>query len=194
MHRHNQTCRRGTLLVLCVLLGATRAQAAGRVVADFDGDGRGDHVTLDAADARVVRIWFSATRTIEIIRSPQPLRDITAVDLNGDQHPELVASNRSRGLQVWVKAHAGFRRYRQRRPTAPRDIGYPERRRVNDDDASDEAAIGGAKPAPISLAAGSRRRFLIPAVRRDAPDVTRAARSALPDSPFAPRPPPAAAV
>jgi len=139
----------------------------------------------------VVRIWFSATRTTETIRSPQPLRDIAAVDLNGDRHPELIASNRSRGLQVWMKAHAGFRHYRRKRPVAPRDIAYPERRRVNDDAALDAAAIGGARPVPMSLASGPRRRFLLPAIPRYASDVTHAARSALPNSAFAPRPPPA---
>jgi hypothetical protein len=195
MRHLDPTLRRGMhLAFLCAFLFATGANAAGRVIADFDGDGRGDHVTLDAVDARVVRIWFSATRTTEIIRSPQPLRDIAAVDLNGDQHPELVASNRSHGLQVWMKAHAGFRHYRRKRPAAPRDIAYPERRRVDDDAASDAAAIGGARPVPMSLASGPRRRFLLPAIRRDASDVTHAARSALPDSPFAPRPPPALAL
>jgi hypothetical protein len=193
MRHLDPTLRRGMhLAFLCAFLFATRAHAAGRVIADFDGDGRGDHVTLDAVDARVVRIWFSSTRTTEIIRSPQPLRDITAVDLNGDRHPELVASNRSHGLQVWVRAHAGFRRYaHKRKPPLPRDLSYPERRRVNDDAGSDAAAIGGAKLVPMSAAVGQRRRSLIAAVRRNTPDVTHAARSALPDSPFAPRPPPA---
>jgi len=191
MHHFNPTLRRGMhLAFLCAFLFATRAHAGGRaVIADFDGDGRSDRVTLDAVDARVVRIWFSATRTTEIIRSPQPLRDIAAVDLNGDRHPELVASNRSRGLQVWMKAHAGFRHFRRKRPAAPRDIGHPERRRVDDDTGSNAAAIGGAKPIPMSVAVGPRRRWLI-AVRRNALDVTHAPRSALPDSPFAPRPPP----
>jgi hypothetical protein len=195
MRHIDPTLRRGMhLAFLCAFVFATRANAAGRVIADFDGDGRGDHVTLDAVDARVVRIWFSATRTTEIIRSPQPLRDIAAVDLNGDRHPELVASNRSHGLQVWMKAHAGFRHYRRKRRAAPRDIGHPERRRVDGDTGSDAAAIGGAKPVPVSLAVGPRRRSLIAAVRCNAPDVTHAARSALPDSPFAPRPPPALAL
>ena len=191
MRRLNPTARRAIhLACLCMFLFATRAHAAARVVADFDGDGRGDRVTLDATDARVVRIWFSATRTIEIIRSPQPIRDITAVDLNGDRHPELIASNRSHGLQVWVKSHAGFRHYRRKAPAAPRGVGYPERRRVNDDAAQDAAAIDGAKPVPPLLAVGPHRRSLLRPIRGDSPDVTYAARSALPDSPFAPRPPP----
>lgn len=195
MRQLNSSLRRGLhLACLFALLFGGRANAAGRVIADFDGDGRGDRVTLDAADARIVRIWFSATRTTEIIRSRQPIRDITAVDLNGDRHPELVASNRSHGLQVWVKAHTGFRHYRRRRPVAPRDIASPERRHVNDHDASDAAAVGGAKPVPMPLAIGPRRRAVLPAGRRDAWDVTHAARSSLPGSPFAPRPPPALAV
>ena len=196
MRKVNPSLRRGLhLACLCVFLFAPRANAAGRaVVADFDGDGHGDHVTLDATDARVVRIWFSATRTTEIIRSPQPLRDIAAVDLNGDRHPELIASNRSHGLQVWMKAHAGFRHYRRKRPVVPRDIGYPERRRVDDDPGSDAAAVGGARPVPMSLAAGPHPRSLLPPIRRDVSDVTHAARSALPNSPFAPRPPPGLAL
>src|SRR5258705_8501525 len=112
MPRVNPALRRGVCLAcLWVLLFGIRAHADGHaVIADFDGDGRSDHVSLDARDAAVVRIWFSASQTTQIIRSRQPLRDITAADLNGDHRPELIASTRSHGLQVWVKAHTGFRR------------------------------------------------------------------------------------
>src|SRR5262245_51396938 len=83
-----------SLVCLCVLLLTPRAEAGRRrLFADFDADGRRDRVTLDAHEPWIVRIWLSATRSTHIIRSAQPLRAITAVDLNGDRRPELIFSN-----------------------------------------------------------------------------------------------------
>ena len=194
MHRISLTLRHAVQLAcVCALLVAPRAEASGRaVLADFDGDGHGDRASLDARDPSIVRIWFSATRTTQIIRSTQPLRGITAVDLNGDRHPELIASNRSHGVQVWMKAHAGFRHYRQKRPPPPRDISHPNRRRVDDDAAPAAAAIGAAKDSPPSLAAVQHRLSVLPGVRHDPPGLTRPARSDA--APFAPRPPPSTSI
>ena len=196
MHLINQIRRRGAQLAfVCILLLAGRTQASGEsLVADFDGDGRGDRVSLDAQDPSVVRIWLSGTRITHIIRSTQPLRDIRAVDLNGDHHPELIASNRSHGLQVWVKAHAGFRHYRRQRPPSPRDVSHPNRRRVDDDADRFAPAIGAAKPPPPSIAGNLHQRPPPSGVRSAAASLTRAARTASRVAAFAPRPPPGLAL
>jgi hypothetical protein len=196
MHRISRTLRHAVQLVcVCALLVAPRAEASGRaVLADFDGDGHGDRASLDARDPSIVRIWFSATRTTQIIRSAQPLRDISAVDLNGDRYPELVASNRSPGLQVWVKAHKGFRHYRRNGPFSSRDIAPPNRRRVDDDADRFAPAIGAAKPPPPSIAGNLHRRRPPSGVRTAAASLTRAARSASRVAAFAPRPPPGLAL
>lgn len=196
MHRIDLTLSRALQLAcVCIVLAAPRAEAGGRALfADFDGDGRGDRASLDARDPSIVRIWFSATRTTQIIRSTQPLRDITAVDLNGDRYPELVASNRSPGLQVWVKAHKGFQHYRRNGPFSSRDIAPPDRHRVDDDADRFAAAIGAAKPPPPSIAGNLHRRPPPSGVRTEAARLTRTARSASRVAPFAPRPPPGPAL
>src|SRR4029077_19809935 len=118
------------LVGLCVLLLAPRAEAGHRrLFADFDADGHRDRVTLDAREPWIVRIWLSATRSTHIIRSAQPLRDITLVDLNGDRRPELIATGRSHGLQVWTKAAAGFVAYPRQRSPFSRDVGGSGRHR-----------------------------------------------------------------
>src|SRR5262245_21714938 len=107
------------LVGLWILLLAPRAEAGHGLFADLDADGRRDHVTVDAHKPWIVRIWLSATRSTHIIRSSQPLRSVTVVDLNGDRRPELIFSNRSHGLQVWTKDPGGFVAYphRPRPPT-----------------------------------------------------------------------------
>ena len=95
---------------LCVLLLAPRAEAEHRrIFADFDADGHRDHVTVDAHEPWIVRDRLSATRSTHVIRTAQPWPGhVAAVDSNGDCRPELIVSNRSRGLQVWTKAPGGF--------------------------------------------------------------------------------------
>jgi hypothetical protein len=110
------TLRRALWLALvCALLAAPRAWASEpALTADFDGDGYRDHATLDVQEPSVVRVWLSATKATNLIRTAEPLVAIAAADLDGDRHPELITSNRSSGLQVWTKKkkHAGFRVFR----------------------------------------------------------------------------------
>jgi hypothetical protein len=129
------------LVSLCSLLLAPRAEAGHRrLFADLDADGRRDHVTVDNQRPWIVRIWLSATRSTHIIRSSQPLRGITAVDLNGDRRPELIFSNLSHGLQVWTSAPGGFVAYPHRPRPPTDDISGSTRHRV--DDQSDELPPG----------------------------------------------------
>jgi hypothetical protein len=175
---------------LCTLLCAPRAYASGAaVVADFDGDGHRDRVSLDAHEPFIVRIWLSATKSIHIIRSSQPLRAVTAVDLNGDRRSELIATTRSSGLHVWTKARAGFRAYHRKRP-ASRDFTRPDRRTVDDDGDDAALAIDAARPAPPSTAITNHRRGPPPAVHADVREQTHAVRASVALARFSPRPPP----
>lgn len=179
-----------SLVCLCVLLLAPRAEAGRqRVFADFDADGRRDRVTLDAHEPWIVRIWLSATRSTHIIRSAQPLRDITAVDLNGDHRPELIATNRARGLQVWAKAPGGFVAYAHRARPPTRQIDGSGRHRVDDNNEESPPEIANAKQSPAFVVTSFYRQAAIATVGSRA-DQPRSRRSALRLAPLSPRPPP----
>lgn len=106
------------LALACALLVAPRAWASEpALTADFDGDGYRDHATFDVQEPSVVKVWLSATKATNLIRTAEPLVAIAAADLDGDRHPELITSNRSSGLQVWKKKkHDGFRAFRLKHP------------------------------------------------------------------------------
>jgi hypothetical protein len=174
-----------------MLLLAPRAEAGRRrVFADFDADGRRDRVTLDAHEPWIVRIWLSATRSTHIIRSPQPLRDIGAVDLNGDRRPELIATTRARGLQVWAKAPSGFVAYPHRpRPPTTRQIGGSARHRLDDHNEESPSEIAKAKQIPAFVVASFYRQAATAAAGSRA-DQPRGRRTTLRLAPLSPRPPP----
>jgi hypothetical protein len=179
------------LFCLCLLLLAPRAEAGHRrLFADFDADGRRDHVTLDAREPWIVRIWLSATRSTHIIRSAQPLHDITAVDLNGDRRPELIASNRSHGLQVWTKAPSGFVSYPHRPRPPTRDISGSNRHRVDDDTEELPPGDASAKVTLALVATGLDEWATIPDGGRPRAEQPRAPRSTRRLTPLSPRPPP----
>ncbi len=181
---------RTVLLVgLCIALLAPRAEAGRRrLFADFDADGRRDRVTLDAHEPWIVRIWLSATRSTHIIRSAQPLRAITAVDLNGDRRPELIVSNRSRGLQVWTKAPSGFVAYRHRARPPTRQASGSGRHRLDDNEQS-PPEITNAKQIHVFVVTSLYRQRAITPVGSRA-DQSRGRRTALRLAPLSPRPPP----
>jgi hypothetical protein len=180
-----------SLVCLCVLLLAPRAEAGRRrVFADFDADGRRDRVTLDAHEPWIVRIWLSATRSTHIIRSAQPLRDIAVVDLNGDRRPELIATNRARGLQVWAKAPGGFVAYPHRARPPTRQISGAGRHRFDDNSEESPPEIANAKQISAFVVTSFYRQPAITPVGSRA-DQPRGRRTALPLAPLSPRPPPA---
>jgi hypothetical protein len=181
------------LVGLCLLLLAPRAEAGHRrIFADFDADGRRDRVTLDAREPWIVRIWLSATRSTHVIRSVQPLRDITAVDLNGDRRPELIASGRSYGLQVWTRTAGGFIAYPRHRPPFSRDVGGAGRHQVNDDREESPPGDANGKLTRVLLAASVNRRLTSPHVGRRGAEHLPDGRAAIRLTSLSPRPPPAA--
>jgi hypothetical protein len=178
------------LVCLCVSLLAPRAEAGRRrVFADFDADGRRDRVTLDAHEPWIVRIWLSATHSTHIIRSAQPLRDITAVDLNGDRRPELIASNRARGLQVWAKAPGGFVAYPHRARPPTRQVSGSGRHRLDDDNEESPPESANAKQIHAFVVTSFYRQAAIARVGSLA-DQPRGRRPTLQLAPLSPRPPP----
>jgi hypothetical protein len=181
------------LVGLCVLLLVTRAEARHRgAFVDLDADGRRDRVTLDVRHPWIVRVWLSATRSTHFIRSTQPLRAIAVVDLNGDRHLELIASGRSRGLQVWTKAPSGFVKYRRRaRPPTPRDVGGAGRHRVDDDSGGLPPGIAAAKVTLAAVITSLDRRAVTPDGGRSGASQPGSRRSTFDLTPLSPRPPPA---
>jgi hypothetical protein len=179
------------LVGLCALLLAPRAEAGHRrLFADLDADGRRDHVTVDTHEPWIVRIWLSATRSTHIIRSPQPLRGITVVDLNGDRRPELIFSNRSHGLQVWTSAPGGFVAYPHRPRPPTDDISGSTRHRV--DDQSDELppGIAGAGATLVVAMTSLNPWAAVPETRHTRANHPRDGRSTFRLAPLSPRPPP----
>jgi hypothetical protein len=179
------------LIGLCTVLLAPRAEAGRRrLFADFDADGRRDRVTLDAHEPWIVRIWLSATRSTHIIHSAQPLRDITAVDLNGDHRPELIAANRAPGLQVWAKAPDGFVAYRHRARPPTRQASGAGRHRLDDNNEESPPEIANAKQSHTFVVTSFYRQAASAPVGSGA-DQPRGRRTTLRLASLSPRPPPA---
>ena len=178
------------LAALCVVLLVPRAEAGRRVFADFDADGRRDRVTLDAHEPWVVRIWLSETRSTHIIRSAQPLRDISAADLNGDHRPELVATTRERGLQVWAKAPGGFIAYPHRARPPTRQFSGSTRHHLDDSNEESPPEIANAKQIPAFIVASFYRQPPVAALGSGV-DHPRGRRTTFRLAPLSPRPPPA---
>jgi hypothetical protein len=180
-----------SLVCLCILLLAPGAEAGRRrVFADFDADGRRDRVTLDAHEPWIVRIWLSATRSTHIIRSAQPLRDVTVVDLNGDRRPELIAINRARGVQVWAKAPDGFVAYAHRARPPTRQVGGWGQHRVDDTDEGPPPESAKAKQIDACAVSSFHWQTATAFVESRA-DQPCDPRSALRLASLSPRPPPA---
>jgi len=106
----------------CVLLWAPLAAAAERsLAADFDGDGKSDHVAIDRTEPSLLQVWLSTTGRTDVIRNSRALFRILAADLDGDDRPELIATDASpEHLRVWKKSGARreFLTYAPRRAPA----------------------------------------------------------------------------
>lgn len=112
-------CRRALRLVLaCLVLSAWTVGAAAEAAVDIDGDGRHDRLTVERSEPFAIRIWLSQSGASHVIRTCAPVVAVTAVDLDGDHRPELVASDSRSRIHVWKRTRASFHSYRPR-PVVP---------------------------------------------------------------------------
>jgi hypothetical protein len=178
------------LLCACLLLLPRLAAAESSLAVDFDGDGRGDRATVDLRQPSVVHVWLSASDTTHVLSSRDPLQRIVASDLDGDQHPELIARDSQSRIHVWTHRRTGFHKVRPHR-ALPNGLTKPARRHVDDEDGQPVGAFGGTAFSMSSLP----RASLPPPPPQDSRALTiehahRSSNQAAVD-PFAPRPPPA---
>lgn len=191
---HRSACTLGRALCYAffsALLLVAPANASDAVVAaDFDGDGHGDHAVISSDQPTVLRVWLSATGTTELVRSAQPLLRITAADLDGDHHAEIIATDGSPLIKIWTKQRARFRSFRPKQLPRPWEFS----------DSSGHAAAGRAAPSsPTTLTPRTLDGSLVPQRHVAVPIVAcwqHAAHAHAPATssrgfaPLAPRPPP----
>lgn len=128
-------------IVAALCLGTTEASAADSVpsLADVDGDGLRDRITLDRRDPSLVRVRLSTTGRTSVIRSARPLSSLLARDIDGDRRAELIAADVQGALHVWTRKPRtrGFRAIHAR-SSASGYVGRPSRRALDDAPSSDE--------------------------------------------------------
>lgn len=153
MSVHRSPRRIGWLvLVLGLMLWPRASFADQQVYADFDGDGRRDHATFDPAHASVLRVWLSSNQRAGVLHSRLHLLRLAAVDLDGDGHPELIATDRRAGLHIWKAGSGRFRPYRHRHPGTPRVAHRAPGKTVEDDPSSpDDSAPSRPYGSPADL-------------------------------------------
>lgn len=181
--------RRIALVLTSILLLARMTSAAEPALsADFDGDGRRDHVTVDYADASVLRVWLSTLNATAVIRSSTPVIRVIARDLDGDRRSEIITGSHT-GLQVWTKRHHGFKSFKPHR-TTPGDLSRPGHRAVHDAPGDPASAV--QPPGTVQLGIELAPRPRAPAVNSTAASAASSAPAtpAPPHPPLAPRPPP----
>jgi hypothetical protein len=183
---------RGHVLALAyatAFLCASPAFANQRVIADFDGDGVRDQVSLSRHDPTVVRVWLSSTRRIDVIHSREPILQIAAADLDGDARKELVARVPT-SMRVWVRRNGHFQSYRPRHRAVTSRISRARSHGSNADPLNAELSV-----TEYSLIAPSLESTVLalppPRVAwTDGTNPVRGPSSGAPVHPFTPRPPP----
>ncbi|MEP6914550.1 MAG: VCBS repeat-containing protein [Acidobacteriota bacterium] len=177
-------------LAWLVLVAPLAAAAEESLSADFDGDGRRDQVTLDRREPSTLQVWLSASDTTQVIHTGVPMVRVIAADLDGDQRPELVASDSEWRLQAWTCQRQTFQSYRPHQ-VVPGTQRQPARRSVDDNDSEPAGVVTGTAFAPLAtaLCAAPRPPSLAASSRRT-PDGTGSSRPFRSVDPFVPRPPP----
>ena len=190
------------VIAACVLL-ASRAEAATRLTADFDGDGKNDSVTIDRSNPSVIHFWLSRTGTTNMVRLNRAVIRLAAHDVDGDHRPELVATEavqrgsafgRRMAIRVWKQdARRGFHRLHQRRGL-PGARALAHRGTVDYDYPADDSSDGRldflrAQESPVIAASivifGPSPRGPLAVPHHTAAPLPWRSRS-----PFGPRPPP----
>lgn len=185
-----RAARRSLWLVLTCMLVLVRFASAAEpsLSADFDGDGHRDHAVLDHAEPTLLHVWLSSTNATAIIRSQTPIIHLVATDLDGDRRSELIAGDRT-GLRIWTKTHRDFRSYRPRR-VAPATLASPTHRALSDSTTESRSDVTWSADPTVAVASRAGPRAPTPCAVIVRLTVASHLRSALPHSPFAPRPPP----
>jgi hypothetical protein len=125
----HQKTQRGRLLLLayCAAALALFARPArANVVADFNGDGVVDQVSLPRAPASglIVRVSGASPQTLAL---PGRILSIVAVDINQDGHVDLGVVSERRGLLLWINkgGRGHFKRVKKRAATETLSMSRP---------------------------------------------------------------------
>ena len=98
--------------VLATILGVTALLAPGAARADslrddFDGDGVRDHIEV-AARSTELAVRLSTGRAPQRLQADDLILRFVIADVNRDGHPDVVASTRRSGLQIWINKGRGL--------------------------------------------------------------------------------------
>jgi hypothetical protein len=75
--------------------------------ADFDGDGVRDHIEVGARTSELA-VRLSARRSLLRLQADDRILRFVVADVNRDGHPDVVASTRRSGLQIWINKGRGL--------------------------------------------------------------------------------------
>ena len=95
-----------TILGVAALL-APAAARADSLRADFDGDGVRDRIEV-AARSTELAVRLSTGRTLQRLLADDLILRFVIADVNRDGHPDVVASTRRSGLQIWINKGRGL--------------------------------------------------------------------------------------
>jgi hypothetical protein len=108
MLRRSGLARPLSLAVLTVILVARPGLArADTVYTDIDRDGHRDVLSFSIASRSTLQVWLSSTQTLKQLRISRPILKVGAFDLDGDGHPEIVASDTSAKVHIWRQTKDG---------------------------------------------------------------------------------------
>jgi hypothetical protein len=99
--------------VLGVVAGFATLARAADFYADLDRDGVRDVISTQPSPGLLV--WLSGSKVLLKLPTRRPILRVTARDLDGDGHVEIVATDSASKLHVWHRTRAG-----KLRPTRPR--------------------------------------------------------------------------
>jgi hypothetical protein len=186
-----RSTRAAMLVMTCavLLMGGRQASASSRIVADFDGDGIGDHGAVSQHDPTVVRVWLSSTHRMALIHSREPVLSLAAADVDGDSRADLVARMKS-AVRVWVRKNGRFHAYRVRNHSFASRFTRTRNRAGNADPLC--AELNATDYSHVAPSVQSTVLMMTPvrAVWTDLSHPVRGPTSGSPVSPFTPRPPP----
>jgi hypothetical protein len=98
--------------LLATILGAAallvpRAALADSLHADFDGDGVSDHIEVGAKSIELA-VRLSNGRALQRLQADDLILRFVVADVNRDGHPDVVASTRRSGLEIWINKGRGL--------------------------------------------------------------------------------------